>query len=161
MWSESMTQAIGLVSLIVASLGIATSATILILALIISGDQQVRPYLSRFSIRVLLHFEFVAILAGVANILTLVTTTNNTTCVASAYLQALLVNVLNSLASLITINFFLVLCLNVRSLRSTYCIPAVWIICLAFTTPALGLGYFGLDPEQGTSLRSIVWPELP
>lgn len=144
-----MADAIALISLIFAGLSIATSVAVLLLALIIYRDKQLRSYLMRFSIRVLLHFEFVAILAALANILTITTTTNNTTCVASAYMQALLMNVLNSLASLVTLNFFMVLCLNINNFKSAYGILAVWIICLAFTTPALGLGYFGMDPVQG------------
>lgn len=142
-----MIATIEIISLIAASCSISASITVLWLAFLIHRHEASRPYLERFSIRILLHFAGVSLISNIASILSL-TTENSDMCTVSAYLLALTLGIINCLAAAISLNIFVVLCTKLGNLNAYYCIATIWMVCLCLTTPALGLGYFGRDPER-------------
>lgn len=144
--------AITIVSLLCASCSIFATLVLLTLATLIYLDTEARPYLERFSIRISLHYAVVSMVLSAASISSILVTGHDGACITTAYALALTMSLVNCLAASISVNTFLVLCTKWSSLRARYCIAGIWTVCVCFSTPALGLGYYGRDPERGKRL---------
>lgn len=112
--------------------------------------------MARCSLRVLFHFEAACIPYEIIAILAITQQDHTRICTVVAYGQALLVMVLNGLAAMVSVNFFLVLVCKTHRRMDRILSAIVWAAAICAATPSLVLGHFGRDPVQGVCWVSIL-----